>query len=319
MTQDLLIGIDVGYGQVKARSLDGRELCIPSWTARVHDKTMAMGNIQIVNDNGDMWLVGEDAHRLAKASVPQVDSSWFEQDEYRVLFRYALSHFGVRSARIVTGLPIRHLKTHKERLVNTFKSWKSMGLNVEPVRVVAQPVGSLWEVAFDDKGAKPVDPGFRGRVGIVDIGNGTIDAIEANELHVSLTNHACDPKGVSRAYDYVLSYIRAKGIQARITDMPKVIAAGTIRDGASLLPLDKPIAEAKRLIVQAAADIISEMWTNPQSLDWLIFTGGGAAFVETELKQEFRKARVSIPANPHMANVRGYLKIGQIPTAKKKD
>lgn len=309
----LLIGFDVGFGQLKAYTLDGRHLCIPSWTAMIHDRSMATTQLELVNDSGNVWLVGEDAHRLARASVPTVDSGWYEQTEFRVLVRYAMNHFGVQNARIVTGLPIRYMADHRKRMRSVIESWKSdefgKPLNIKVVKIVAQPAGSLAEVGYREDGT-PVDDSYMGRVGVIDIGNGTIDAIEANQGKISLTNHASEPRGVSRAYESVLSYVRSKGIPARIAHMPKAVADGSIRDGKSMLNLEKPIAEAKQALVQAVDDIISDLWTNPQMLDRLVFTGGGAAFAGKELQKRFNRSRVSIPADPHMANVRGYVRLG---------
>lgn len=308
-SNQLLLGIDVGFGQLKAATVDGRELCMPSWTAQVNDRSMSMKSTKIVNDDATMWLVGEDAHRLAKASVPTVDSLWYETDQYRVLFRYAMEYFGVTSARIVTGLPVKNIRSdHKERLMNTLRSWKTRGMKLDVVRVVPQPVGSLFDICFDNTG-KPIDS-MKGRIGIVDIGNGTIDAVEVTDGEVSWTTNTSEPRGVSRAHEFLLSHVRSKGIQARITDMPRVFAQGNIRDGNSMLPLDKPIADAKRMVVQAVSDIVADLWTNANSLEWLIFSGGGAAFIEQELLAEFKRARVKIPKSPHMANVKGYVKIG---------
>ncbi|TJY57378.1 ParM/StbA family protein [Sinimarinibacterium sp. CAU 1509] len=309
MKNPLLLGIDVGFGQLKAASVDGREICMPSWTAQVHDRSMSLKETKVVNDRGAMWLVGEDAHRLAKASVPTVDSLWYETDEYRVLFRYALEHFGVRAARIVTGLPVKNIRSdHRERLMRTLKSWKSDGLDIEVARIVPQPVGSLFDICFDAHG-EPVDS-MDGRIGIVDIGNGTIDAVEVTDGEVSWTTNTSEPRGVSRAYEYLLSHIRNRDLPARITDMPRVFAQGSIRSGTTTISLEKPIAEAKRMVVQAVSDIVADLWTNPNSLECLILSGGGAAFLQAELMETFKKANVKIPKTPHLSNVRGYLKIG---------
>lgn len=302
-----LIGFDVGFGQTKGVSDSGHELCVPSWTARVNDNAMALDRVNLIVDEKVHWLVGDDAHRLARARLPEVDSSWYRQPEFRVLTRYILEQMGTRSARVVTGLPVRYHAEHKEHLQKTLQSWSSSGINLEVLRIIPQPVGSYFYLAMDDAGN--AQEGFANtRVGIVDIGGGTVDAIELNHAKVSWTVHASEPRGVSRAYEYLHSYIRGKGIAARIADMPSVMAAGQIRDGKQVLSLERPIAEAKRLVVQAVADIVIDLWTNATSLDALIVTGGGAALCRDELVKEFSKARIMIPDAPHLANARGYLR-----------
>lgn len=303
----LLVGIDVGFGQIKAVAADGRSLSIPSWIAPVPEDSIGTKHAVTVTDKGKQYLVGEDAARFARARIPTVDSAWHEEPAFRILFRYVAQHFGTDHMRVATGLPVRYFVRNRDSLKKTMESFSGDGLTVEVVTVVPQPAGTLWSCFFDPSGAARTD--FGGRVGIIDIGNGTIDAIEVNDSEMSWTSHASEPRGVSRAYEYLHSVVRSKGLNLRITDMPQLVDNPVVKDAGKEINFKRAVAESKRIVVQSVQDIVDELWGSTSALNHIIFTGGGSAFVRQELEQTFSRTSCTIPKEPHLANAQGYVRI----------
>ncbi len=305
MSQLPLIAIDLGFGQCKGASIDGRTVKVPSWTSRIEDRTMLTDNNDLVQDGDHYWLVGDRARLQGVAVAPTVDSTYYQTDQWRVMLRYMLNRFGLRDARIVTGLPIAHVRQHAQGLRSTILGMRQYGMRLEVVSILPQPVGSMMYLMMDGSGVVPDD--MRGRVGIVDIGSGTIDAIEVND-GVPAAHYRSEPRGVHRVYEHLYDYLRDKKIPARLSDMPTVMQQGTVTDGRKARDVSKAIAEAKAVLVRSVAGVVEDLWGSDTALSTLIITGGGAALARDELEKRFQASRLRIPKEPDLANVRGYLR-----------
>lgn len=305
-----VIALDIGFGQVKA-AIDGRQISFPSYTARVTHAAQTNGNAETYTDADGTWLVGQSAHRFSKAKAPTVDSTWYAEPEFRVLAGHAINMLGASGFAVVTGLPIRYYNRHATPFVEHVRNdWPKRGLTANIARVLPQPIGTFLHIATDERGGLKKE--FAGRIAVIDIGAGTIDAVEINSGDISWDALSSEPYGVNRAFEHLQSHIRAKGVNLRMSDMPEIFRTGHYSRHGEQVAVAKPIEDAKQIVLQAVLDQAHELWGNMASVDTVLFTGGGAQFLRPELQSAFKKSKVFIPEHSESANASGYLKAYRI-------
>jgi plasmid segregation protein ParM len=308
MSSKIMLGLDVGYGLTKAVGSTGQEFCFPSLIARVRHVDPSTGAPMFQDPTG-MWLVGESAHE-GTVIAPRVDSSWINDDIYRVLSLSAIDRFGVKEADLVVGLPVETFKRFHGQLPSLYQSWKTCGYKLNVLDVVPQPVGTLFDVGFDD--TNWVD-GLKGRVGIVDIGNGTVDCIEVYNHKMNLDRRNSRPNGVHTAYQHMVGYIMdAHKVAVAMEQMPEIARTGTVSRAGKPVSVEKELVEVKRSMIRLMKVQMQEIWGNGAQLNKIVFSGGGASFLRSEIERAFPAEQVMFPSDPSMANARGYLKVGRV-------
>lgn len=309
MTNNDPVALDLGFGQCKGKSAS-KQVKMPSYTAKVSTALMA-NTSQIIADKTGNWLAGHDAIANGHAKTPDVDSSWYQTTEYRILATKLLQELGnLNKVDLVTGLPIAHMERHQSALKSEIHSWKTYGLKINVKRIVPQPIGTLFAVAYD-KDMRAVD-GFGGKVGIVDIGRGTIDAVEINKHQLNKSSYASTHEGVSRVYVALQNEISIKhSTHIPLAEIPELFITGQFIKKGRPVDLTTAIKSAKKATLAPLARVIEDMWGNQNTLSKLVITGGGAALLRDELKATYHKDQLVIPDDPDMSNVTGYLRIAQ--------
>ena len=305
----ITIGLDVGYGSVKACASNGQVHQFESITSRVSSIQNGEGaSPSLLHDTSGAWIVGKDAITYGTPQAPRIDSSWILDDQYRVLSLHAINRFRIKEADLVLGLPVSSYHRSAPQLKDLYTSWGRLGYQLRVLQVLPQPVGTLWDVAYDEK-AQNYLPEFGGRIGIVDIGSGTVDCIEMNDFKVSWDRRSSEPRGVARAHEFLYAHILERHkVPCTLAEMSKVIADGYVTRFGKQVKLDSAIADAKRQVLIGMKAQMEQLWGNQSQLKRIVFTGGGADFLRAELEKHFPVEQIVVPTDPALANARGYLK-----------
>jgi len=186
-----IIGLDVGFGFTKASN--GRDT--PVFKSVIGDAGEAMFNEQLMPGRsnsgrhialgGEMFYIGELAEQQSRARNFTLDHAQFLSKYARTLALSAIAPMcdPAQPVRLVSGLPISQFRRYKDTLAQLLQQKHVVTLfrpngerdertiDVEKVRVIPQPFGSLFNLMLDANG-KPAGHRFiTEKVGLIDVRN----------------------------------------------------------------------------------------------------------------------------------------------------
>lgn len=323
------IGIDVGYGFVKALMGD-HQVMFPSVISPMD--TLNLGTISAATDpnsfvirlsDGELsegFRVGDDAIRQGYATRATLHSSRTRSREMAVLFSAALALLlkdgcdplnpEVAEVYVVTGLPVRDY-ADREWLQQAFQTRHEIDINgkmvtveVQRLTVIPQPFGSYFDLAVRPDGA---DPRFSsGLIGVIDVGYLTTDFIAVHDRQYVPKLSGGLSEGMSTVYRRCAQILAG---QYRV-EVNESTVASMLRNGVRVMGVTHPIDP--QLVAHVFTDFaetlrsqIFSLW-GKEALNVLVLAGGGGAALESHLRGHF--PQLVLPHDPQWANVRGYLK-----------
>lgn len=318
----LAVGADLGYGYSKVASSLGEF----KWASAVGTPDISRfglevnGTRQLVVD-GNTWLVGEEAVEQSRFIQRREDRRWFESAEYHTLFLAALDaaingNGGEHQVQLVTGLPLAYYDDKdalETRLLGRFtiqrKGQSPRYVRVRECRIVPQPFGSLFSLAFDAEGQVTDGRLLEGVVGIIDIGSKTTNilaATKARELLKSSTSVNSGGWDIVRA---VQQHLRDtfQDADPRDHEVAQAIVQRSYNYYGRKVDLSAVVDDVVQPFAEQVAATASQLWNRGATMDTILIAGGGAHLVGQALKVHFsRHADVRVVADPQMSNVRGY-------------
>ncbi|BAD42268.1 ParM/StbA family protein [Symbiobacterium thermophilum] len=321
-----LIGVDLGYGFVKAT--DGREgYLFPSVVGDgspylplrlASQETDPTDNLRVqIGDR--VYHVGTLAVRQSRMAYGFLSVMRDEGNDLLVLFLTALSLFASEANTtfsVVTGLPpgrmhladqfVRSVRGDHRVVRYRTGNPEELYLRVDRVTVVPQPLGTYWSQVLDARGQLAQQhPAADARVGIVDIGFRTTDLVTVEGGEYVPEQSRTVPTGLSAAYGAVANaLLREYGIERENHALDEAIISGEI--GVSGRRVDITGLREKAF-EQLATKVLVEIRSTWQvaDYDFLWFTGGGGLALQRYLVPQFSQA--SLIADPLTANSREYL------------
>lgn len=322
-----IVAVDGGFGVFSARNLAGDTVTFRAAAVRLPAEHKDMANWV---DQTGAWLVGDKAVMNGTVDRGSTDTKYYTSDEFRVMFLYALSRLGVKNAAIITGLPqesFRQLKnTHSESVKKfTDQLLKEDHFTIANVVTIPQVMGSLMSPSLKDSEGNSIDLSH-GKVGIIDIGDGTIDVAEAFDgspnPNVSYgANKGCSDihRAILRGFKEHKKYSIGNEVNVHIIDR-------WLRDGRfhyrgeeiDINSLDF-VKKAKTNYLPEIATAINETWGTGNTLRYLIISGGGPALLgRSMIEKVIPRKQLVIPENPGEANVEGFLEMLRLQLSAKK-
>ncbi len=313
-----VVGIDVGYGYTKVvTDANGMilPLLFPSVIGVYEDGIVVEGLKTTERDgvtvNGQRFLIGESARRHASRLLDGRHEGWIDSISYRALLTHALScaDCNALNLTIVTGLPVNFYRTGKDKLINLVREIVGKYCVNLTVKVIPQPLGSFFNLLFDETG-KVKDSGLAaGKIGVLDVGFYTTDLITVSELDLVERQIDSFENGVSTALASIAKDIEtAYGLRPDIHKTEEAVSRGYIK----AFGLQKDIGQAvEQRFGELAKDIEGKaktIWKSAADIDRVLLTGGGAALLKGHLNL-YRHAVVVDDAQ--FANARGYYKFGR--------
>lgn len=339
-----LIGFDPGFGAIKAATLDASGppalTVLPSVTGigELDLGWLSLGKLgrrrssdrpHTVSWDGVTYLAGDHVERYARAIERMDFHRLSDGPELRALVYTALGQLleaGEHSAALMVGLPVEVMSDRELARATRrgLRSWlvghhtfevdgQSLDLDVERVDVMAQPAGTFFAWGLDDAGRWVRDPAdLKAPVAVCDIGFNTADLFSVQGGRVQGRFTGGETLGMRRAAELLVRTLQSRhGVRLSLHQADALLRERhpTLATADGLLDLT---AMAQQLAQAAAGSLVAFLenrWGNGRHFQHLLFTGGGAAALHTELLRHYPHG-VVLP-EPVMANALGLARYAQ--------
>lgn len=322
------IGIDLGFGFVKATNGE-KDLIFPSVVGAGQDLTYRselttyvepIENLSVTIE-GKKYFVGDLAIRQSEILSRSLGENHAQEKNTKILLLTALALFVQNESEefnVVTGLPPSYYLAFKEELAGMVKGNHSIIINtdgndckktiiVDKVKIIPQPLGTLFQRLFNQQGVLEDKEMARSKIGIIDVGFRTTDFAVADKLEYIDKLSYSTTTGMSNAYAMVAEHLRNKfRIYKENFELDEIIQEAKIKIAGKVHDLTQVKKEA---FEQVAAKILTEMnsiWDR-RELDLILVSGGGGQALADHLLPELETA--ALVENSQTANVHGYLKL----------
>jgi plasmid segregation protein ParM len=330
-----IIGIDIGFGFTKATN--GKESLV--FKSVLGEATELQFREQILADSaneehlqvevdGKSYFVGELAERQSNVRFFTLDQAQFISAFARNLALCAAARLvgGYIPVNVVTGLPIGHYSQHKEELARILQGEhrvvvtdadgkrQEKTINVNKVRVIPQPFGSLFNLMLNDLGDLGDKRLVKEKIGIIDVGFRTSDYTVSDKMRYSERGSRTTDSGIARAFNVIATKLREKsGINVELYRLYGAVDRGSIKIRGKEYDLKGITEQVFGQLATAVANEVDRLWVDDWDMDTMVITGGGGAVLAKYL-QPLLKGHVT-PIDPardaRLCNVQGYWKFGK--------
>lgn len=328
-----ILGIDIGFGFTKATN--GRETrVIKSVLGEPADIQFrealldvdASGHRHIETEDG-AWFVGELAEAQSRGRTFTLEQDELISGFVRTLTLAACAELVPDAApvRLVTGLPISDYRKHKDRVVELLQKRHEFSMvdrhgrrhahvvNIERVRVIPQPFGTLFQRLLNDVG-KATDRRLAGeKVGIIDIGFRTADYTISDRTRYSQRGSQSTDAGIAKAFKGIAAALQDKSsVNVELYRLYDAVARGSIKIRGRTFDLEKITEHALGRLAHTIATEVNQLWADDWDIDAIMITGGGGAAVAPQLTPLLVGDVLPVNAeeDARLNNVRGYYKYG---------
>lgn len=320
-----IVGVDVGYSNLKIVVGDStsdrpkKEFIMPAGAgpaekmpSPISGADTSGAGISVLID-GEKWAVGVEPGRL-QGHERALDRRYTQSNQYRALFYGALASAEMSHIdHVVTGLPVslhadRDLRDGLTRLLTGHHQISGdRAITVDRVSVIPQPVGAYMDLMIDFQDVDLID---KGRILILDPGFFSLDwvIVEAGEVRTAFSNSSYS--AISKVLEVVHDRIQVDH-DARV-GVAKLECA--LRHGESeiyargkKINFNQYLCETANEVLAGAMQAVQRsMRTEDRDVDLILIAGGGARIIEPVVRSAFPGAQVVIPADPVLANARGF-------------
>ncbi|MCP3874322.1 MAG: ParM/StbA family protein [Desulfobacteraceae bacterium] len=329
-----VVGIDVGFGFTKA--YNGKNSVI--FKSLLGDAT----DIQFRSLLGDesstsnLHITFEDkSYFLGSYAEMQSNIRDFTLDQEKLIENF-VKIFAVAAAgictdtlapiNIVSGLPVGYLKrdskkfkeairgTHEITFHNNDGKDVTKRVTIDKIHIIPQPIGSIFNLIFDDKGKIRDKSLATQKLGVVDIGFKTTDFSIFDHLQYIERGSSTMDTGISKCFSVIANKLRQESnINIELYRIFQFIESGMIKIRGKEYNISNL---KKRVYTHAAAAIASDLnrlWENDWDIDSIILSGGGSVELSEFLSPNIDGNVIPIGKNidARFNNVQGYCKFGR--------
>jgi len=336
-----IIGIDVGFGFTKAyngkntvifKSLIGDAADIQFRSSLGDDS--ATSNLHITL-NDKTYFLGSYAELQSSITEFTLDQEKLIEEFIKIL---AITAAGICSdssgpINVVTGLPVGYLKRDTSRLKEIIQGTHEITyhqldgkdeirrIHIDKVHVIPQPIGSIFNLIFDESG-KITDRALAGsKLGVIDIGFKTTDFSIFDHLRYIERGSSTMDTGISKCFSVIANKLRQESsINVELYRIFKFVESGMIKIKGKEYNI---VNLKKRVYTHAAAAIATDLaglWENDWDIDSIILSGGGSVPLAEYLIPSIEGNVIPIQRNidARFNNVQGYCKFGHYKWGGKK-
>ena len=187
-------------------------------------------------------------------------------------------------------------------------------LNIDKIRIMPQPLGSLLNLLMNDRGMIVKGDLAKQKVGIVDIGFRTTDFCIFDHLRYVERGSSTTDTSISKCFSIISKKLRQEcGVDVELYRMYKAFETGVIKIRGKEFTISKL---RDRVFANAARTIAGDMdrlWADDWDMDAIVITGGGAMELTKYLHPLITGNVIPIENNIDLRfnNVKGYLKYGR--------
>lgn len=339
-----LFALDLGNKQTKLKS-NKAEYVLPSQILNENDLPQQLGNLGNLGIKRDItmyktpfdeqkWAWGTDLVNLKLDDYLQDTLMYrdrYSNHTFKLLANFALGLLAtdfekakneIMSVTVVAGVPTEDYNSKEQLrvLAEVLKGQHqveidgtTVNVKVETVLIIPQPIGTFYNVLLDDEGKLEREELLDERVGIVDIGGGTI-------LIDTLLNFEFDKKarkqystGANDLYEAIASRIEDN---VSLYQIEKLVRTGIAEKQFSykfsknnILDITEIVEQEIRSFSRRLVSQLRSTFKDIKSIDTLIITGGTSNIIDQAMVKEVFENVVFVD-DAEMANVRGFYKYG---------
>lgn len=338
----LLVGIDLGYGQVKIFSEGKSKKFVSAVGTPISSfgrATAVATEEELLNSlamtwNGQTYYVGKNAivnTRNGRLTLRQ-DKTATDHNIVKLLTGLALlmdEDQEYAEFDVVTGLPVLEYKNEAENLKQTLLNGGKVfafdmhygpkivrkKLFIRQAEVISQGEGAFYDFILDKTGnivnkrAELVS----GTVMVVDMGYRTTDIVTMENGRYLETLSDQLNKGVNSIHQEVLRLIMQEvGVKKELREMDEIVRTGVLFHNRKEIDVNKII---DKVAVPYAEDIVENLHIISNdtlgSVNHVILTGGGAEIIYSFVGAQLNKiVDSSVMENAEFTNATGYFKYG---------
>jgi plasmid segregation protein ParM len=328
-----LLGVDVGFGFTKAS--DGENsILFKSVVGEPQPRSMeenffsekGPSGIHITLDDRS-YFVGELAESESRVRQFTLDQAQMVTQQFRTLALAALARLIPSRApcNVITGLPVGYYLEFKDQLAEVLTGEhnlvvhedgesREVGINLNRVKVIPQPYGSLVDYLFREDGTLLRADMARQKIGILDIGFKTTDFTICRGLRHSERGSRTTDTGISKAFQFIAESLNEmSGVNVEIYRLYEAIQEGSIKIRGAEYDISKVKNEVFHRLAAAVVSDMERIWVDDWDLDMVLLAGGGGQALFDHLKPLVKgeMALLETQDDLRMTNVSGYVKYGK--------
>jgi len=329
-----IVGIDVGFGYTKA--YNGKNSII--FKSLIGDATDIQFRSFLGEENSTANLhitLNDKSYFLGNYAEQQSNIPEFTLNQEKLIENFvkilAITAAGICSdstgpINVVTGLPVGYLRRdsrplkemiqgiHEITYHNINGQDETKRVHIDKIHVIPQPIGSIFNLIFDEYGKIKDKKLANQKLGVVDIGFKTTDFSIFDHLQYIERGSSTMDTGISKCFSVLANKLRQESnINIELYRIFKFATAGMIKIKGKEYNITNL---KKRVYTHAAAAIASDLnrlWENDWDIDSIILSGGGSVELAEFLSPNIDGNVIPIPrkVDARFNNVQGYCKFGK--------
>ncbi|MCP3944596.1 MAG: ParM/StbA family protein [Desulfobacteraceae bacterium] len=329
-----IVGIDVGFGYTKASN--GKDSVL--FKSLIGDATDIQFRSFLGEDTSTSNLhitLNDKSYFLGSYAEEQSNIPEFTLNQEKLIENFvkilAITAAGLCTnssgpINVVTGLPVGYLKRDSRRLKEMIQGTheityhnvdgkdETKRVHIDKIQVIPQPIGSIFNLIFNDSGKITDKKLALQKLGVVDIGFKTSDFSIFDHLRYIERGSSTMDTGISKCFNVFANKLRQESnINIELYRIFKFVATGMIKIKGKEYNITNL---KKRVYTHAAAAIaadLNRLWENDWDIDSIILSGGGSVELAEYLSPNIEGNVIPIPNNidARFNNVQGYCKFGK--------
>lgn len=338
----IYVGVDLGYGWVKAMSSTGKRVVFPSLVGKGHDRglTNMFGEEKNTHSNMNVMYKGENYFVGELAKESRSLSRIFERERFNHLYTHILLNTAIQlvteggngSVKLSTGLPLDFYGAQAKDFQQSIKGvhpaieWVSGSLagrteqiNIEDALVFPQGASAVYAALFNHEG-KLTYPQYMKKgalIGLIDIGYRTTDfvvvEIQENNGFMPMTklSGTIDDGVINLTRDIRQAFkVQSGGADLNEFHLNRVMQEERLTYKGKILDFEDVIHSSKKSIAMNIVDRLKNVWGEESDLfDAIFLAGGGGELFEPFIQKPFDERLIKIQES-QFANAIGYLRLG---------
>jgi plasmid segregation protein ParM len=329
-----VLGIDIGFGFTKGS--DGSQFTLfKSLYGEAADIQFHMGftrvplnsNLHVTIDK-QAYFVGEFAEQQSNVRQFTLDQEQLVTDFLKILALTAIGNLTERytPVNLVSGLPVGYYKHYHAQMKRILAGHHQIDyhmpdgqtltrrINVNKVKIIPQPIGSVFNILLDDHG-KLVDKALaRQKLGVVDIGFRTTDFSIFDKLRYIERGSATTDTGISKSFSLIARKLREEcGVNVELYRLFDAVKTGFIKIRGKEFNIAKLRDQVFSHAAATIANDLARLWVDDWDMDAILLTGGGsmelAGHLESQIEGQVLPLETSLDAR--LNNVQGYYRYGR--------
>ncbi|GGJ77620.1 ParM/StbA family protein [Virgibacillus salexigens] len=340
-----IFSLDLGNLQTKIKSSKAEKV-LPSrfidyddlgdQSTSLFDSKLNINQYTTNFDSMFSYAWGEDLYK-AHSKGDFIDTIQFEErystHEFKLLASFAIAELakdfqeakdGILEVTIVTGVPTNDFNESSVKEImkvlngdhNITVNEDSLNVRVKEVKVLPQPVGTVYNEMLDKEGYLQEEGYLDEQITTVDIGGGTILIDTLINMNLSDTGRAQKETGAYKIYESIANSCTKANMHGITNSNIEQILRSSIDDQYYYKPnknesyeITKHVKKAKIKYTRELINTINTTLKGTSQIDTFLFTGGGANLINKEEIQNAYKHAIFVE-NSEVANVNGFYKYG---------